>query len=58
MNASSLVKLYVDEVRSEATHRWVVSQSYFIEMAKGKEIGHKMADLVDEKTTALLTVNH
>lgn len=38
--------------RSEVTH------SYFIDLAKGKEIGHKMADLVDEKTTALLTVNH
>lgn len=27
-------------------------------IAKGKEIGHKLADLVDEKTTALLTVKH
>ena len=35
-----------------------VTQPYFIELAKGKEIGHKMADLVDEKTTALLTVKH
>ncbi len=35
-----------------------VRQQYFIELAKGKEIGHKMADLVDEKTTALLTVKH
>ena len=27
-------------------------------IAKGKEIGHKLADLVDEKTTALLTVKY
>lgn len=27
-------------------------------IAKGKEMGHKLADIVDEKTTALLTVNH
>ena len=27
-------------------------------IARGKEIGHKLADLVDEKTTALLTVKH
>lgn len=27
-------------------------------IAKGKEIGHKLADLVDEKTTALLTLNY
>jgi len=27
-------------------------------IARGKEIGHKIADLVDEKTTALLTVKH
>jgi len=35
-----------------------VKESYFIEMAKGKEVGHKMADLVDEKTDALLTLYH
>ena len=35
-----------------------VTKPYFVELAKGKEIGHKMADLVDEKTTALLTVHH
>ena len=29
-----------------------------IGIAKGKEIGHKLADLVDEKTTALLTVKY
>ena len=30
----------------------------FIAIAQGKEIGHKLADMVDEKTTALLTLNH
>lgn len=35
-----------------------VKKPEIISIAKGKEIGHKLADLVDEKTTALLTVNH
>ncbi len=35
-----------------------VTKEYFVEIAQGKEIGHKLADLVDEKTTALLTLNH
>ena len=33
-------------------------KAYFVDLAKGKEIGHKMADTVDEKTSALLTINH
>ncbi len=35
-----------------------VRKPEIIAIAKGKEIGHKLADLVDEKTTALLTVNY
>jgi hypothetical protein len=35
-----------------------VARPIFTGIAQGKEIGHKLADLVDEKTTALLTVNH
>ncbi|MFH0948748.1 MAG: hypothetical protein V1833_07145, partial [Elusimicrobiota bacterium] len=33
-------------------------KEYFIDIAKGKEIGHRLADLVDEKTTAVITINH
>jgi hypothetical protein len=35
-----------------------VQKPEIIGIAKGKEIGHKLADLVDEKTTALLTVKY
>ena len=35
-----------------------VTKPYFVDLAQGKEIGHKLADMVDEKTTALLTINH
>ncbi len=35
-----------------------VRKRYFREIAQGKEIGHRIADLVDEKTTALLTVKY
>jgi hypothetical protein len=35
-----------------------VRKPEIIQIAKGKEIGHKLADLVDEKTTALLTVKY
>lgn len=35
-----------------------VTRPAFVELAQGKEIGHKLADMVDEKTGALLTVNH
>ena len=47
-------------VEQETLEYWTseVSKDYFIDIAQGKEIGHKLADLVDEKTTALLTVNH
>ena len=47
-------------VEEEALEYWQaeVAKDYFVEIAQGKEIGHKLADLVDEKTTALLTLNH
>ena len=47
-------------VEQETLEYWTseVSKDYFIDIAQGKEIGHKLADLVDEKTTALLTVKH
>lgn len=47
-------------VTAETLDYWKseVAADYFIEIAKGKEIGHKLADLVDEKTTALLTLKH
>ena len=35
-----------------------VQKPEIIGIAKGKEMGHKLADLVDEKTTALLTLNY
>jgi hypothetical protein len=35
-----------------------VRKPEIVGIAKGKEIGHKLADLVDEKTTALLTVKY
>ena len=50
----------VRSVTAETSDYWnqEVKKEYFIEIAKGKEIGHKLADLVDEKTTALLTLKH
>ena len=47
-------------IQSETVAYWKaeVQKPEIISIAKGKEIGHKLADLVDEKTTALLTVNH
>lgn len=50
----------IAKIRREVQDYWSVESSkrYFLEMARGHEIGHRIADLVDEKTTALLTVNH
>lgn len=50
----------VDLIASETLSYWrtEVEKPEIIGIAKGKEIGHKLADLVDEKTSALLTVNH
>jgi hypothetical protein len=47
-------------ISSEAYTYWEgeVKKPEIIAIAKGKEIGHKLADLVDEKTTALLTVKY
>jgi hypothetical protein len=38
--------------------RTEVKKPEIIAIAQGKEMGHKLADVVDEKTTALLTINH
>lgn len=47
-------------IQSETLAYWKgeVQKPEIIGIAKGKEIGHKLADLVDEKTTALLTVKY
>ena len=46
----------IEEVRSLTQTFWEqeVQQGSFISMAAGKEIGHRIADSVDEKTTNLL----
>ena len=50
----------IRSVTAEALEYWKqeVTNDYFVEIARGKEVGHKLADLVDEKTTALLTLKH
>lgn len=47
-------------ILAEALAYWQeeVKKPEIIQIAKGKEIGHKLADLVDEKTSALLTVKY
>ena len=47
-------------IRDETFTYWQgeVRKAEILAIAQGKEIGHKLADLVDEKTTALLTVKH
>ena len=47
-------------IQSETTEYWrtEVRKPEILGIAKGKEIGHKLADLVDEKTTALLTIKY
>ena len=47
-------------IQTETRKYWKdeVRKPEIIGIAKGKEIGHKLADLVDEKTTALLTVKY
>jgi hypothetical protein len=47
-------------VHEDAAEFWSaeVKKPYFGELAQGKEIGHRLADLVDDKTTALLTLKH
>jgi hypothetical protein len=50
----------IASITTEALTYWKaeVKKPEIIGIAKGKEIGHKLADLVDEKTTALLTVKY
>ena len=49
-----------NRIRKDSQTYWdsEVRKRYFREIAQGKEIGHRIADLVDEKTTALLTVKY
>ncbi len=48
------------QIRDGCQEYWdkEVQKEYFHSLAQGKEIGHRTADIVDEKTTALLTVNY
>lgn len=52
MIAQSLVRRILGETQEFWNEE--VKKQYFKEIARGKEIGHRIADLVDEKTTALL----
>jgi hypothetical protein len=47
-------------IRSQTSAYWAeeAARPEIVAIAKGKEIGHKLADLVDEKTTALLQVKY
>ncbi len=40
-------------IAAETLEYWraEVKKEYFVETTRGKEVGHKLADLVDEKTT-------
>lgn len=55
-----LSKNKIEKINSEVEKYWEqeTQKKYFIDVAKGKEIGHRLADLVDEKTTAVITINH
>ena len=48
------------KIHSETLSYWKkeVRKSEFKELLSGKETGHKLANTVDEKTCALLTLNH
>jgi hypothetical protein len=50
----------LSSIQTETTAYWraEVRKPEIVGIAKGKEIGHKLADLVDEKITALLTVKY
>jgi hypothetical protein len=50
----------VQQVQAKAAAYWrsEIKKEYIQEIAKGKEIGHRIADIVEEKTTALLEVNY
>lgn len=47
-------------IRRQCQEYWdaEVHKDYFRQTAQGKEIGHRVADLIDDKTSALLTVHH
>lgn len=55
-----ITKQFAEEIRLKTQAYWEaeVGRPEFIEIAKGKEIGHRIADLVDDKTTALLTLTY
>ena len=50
----------LETIRAQTLVYWreEVLKQDIIAIARGKEIGHKLADLVDEKTTELLTRHH
>lgn len=49
----------IGAIKAQALEYWQaeVRKPYFVSIAKGKEIGHRLADLVDEKTCAVITLN-
>ncbi|MBM4421837.1 MAG: hypothetical protein FJ030_00430 [Chloroflexi bacterium] len=50
----------VKQIQREVQSFWdkEVRKDYFAQLAQGKEIGHRIADLVDDKTTGWLAVNY
>lgn len=50
----------IDQIRREVQKFWdgEVTKDYFITAAQGKEIGHRIADLVDDKSTGLLATKY
>jgi hypothetical protein len=50
----------IASITRETSEYWTheATRPEILGIAQGKEIGHKLADIVDEKTTALLTVKH
>jgi hypothetical protein len=50
----------LNKIREKVQKFWneEVKKEWFITMAQGKEIGHRIADPVDDKTTGWLAVNY
>ncbi|MDI6733587.1 MAG: hypothetical protein QME51_06745 [Planctomycetota bacterium] len=50
----------LNEIREKAQEFWQseVKKDSFIQIAQGKEIGHRIADPVDDKTTGWLAINY
>ena len=50
----------LSEIRKKVQEFWngEVKKDYFIQIAQGKEIGHRIADPVDDKTTGWLAINY